>query len=178
MYGSKCSPVFWSLIFALGFYSCTTSCLSKTAFVKPVDFDSFEMRFSFKAEKKITAAAMNVTTAPRCQAAHIHQIHTAMPKHAFRGKKKQEKKHWLESGGSLTQAPLGSARFQLGKDFVLFKLPSCCAAKGAGKMKKGGAASLRFFALLCIVRLMSSASLLSFCNQHFEKVSVVILPRC
>lgn len=44
-----------------------------------------------KGREKFTAAAMNVTSAPGCQAAHIHQIHTAMPKHAFRGKEKQEK---------------------------------------------------------------------------------------
>lgn len=51
----------------------------------------FEMRCSWKGREKFTAAAMNVTTAPGCQAAHIHQIHTAMPKHAFQGTAKQEK---------------------------------------------------------------------------------------
>lgn len=62
------------------------------AFLKPADFDSSKWDSHLRPEKKITAAAMDVTSAPWCQAAHIHQIHTAMPKHAFRWRKKPEKK--------------------------------------------------------------------------------------
>lgn len=148
------------------------------AFVKPVHFDSFEMRLSFKAEKK------NYSCSDECDNRALMSgcSHTSNPhcdaQTCISGKE--------EAGGktvagvrrlSHTSSPrICQVSAWEGFCFVQAAFLLCC--ERCRQNEKGGATSLRFFALLCIVRLMSSASLLSFCNQHFEKVRVVILPRC
>lgn len=124
--------------------------------------------FFIKSREKVTAAAMNVTTASRCQAAHIHQIHTAMPKHAFRGKKKQEKKHWLESAGPLTRALLRSAWFQLRRILFCSSSPPVVLRKVLAKWKRGsGFSAVLYAAVHCEINELSLT--LEFLQPAFWK---------
>lgn len=171
MQGSKRAPVFWSLNFCPGdSHSCMTSCLSEMAFVINVYFPSLKLRFPFKAEKNLQLQRWMWQL--RLDVKLLTYIKSTLrgPNMHFGERRiRKGKKLGLQSGS------LGFSRRRI---FVLFRQPSRRAAEAAAKMKKGWAASLRFFTPLCIVRLMSSASLLSFCNQHFEKVRAAILPHC
>lgn len=99
---------------------------------------------------------MNVTSAPRMSGCS----HTSNPhcdaQTCISGRGEAGEKHWLESG-SLTQALLRSAWFQLLKDFVLFRQPSRCAAEAAGKKEKrlSGFSAVLYAAVHCEINELS-----------------------